>query len=388
MNRSIILTLGVVALVFGATSSHGAVAYLASSAEPTPAQRLERIVLSADGQGFMRAGSKTPFRPWGVNYGNRGRLLEDFWEREWPTVAGDFREIKQMGGNVVRVHLQFGRFMDAPGQPNPAALKQLDRLLVLAETTGLYLDVTGLGCYRPADTPKWYDALDEKSRWEAQAAFWRAVARQCAGSSAVFCFNLMNEPISPAAKGTNWYSGKLLGDFDFLQYISREPAGRTRGEIAAAWIDKLTASIRGQDRTGLITVGMLPWVTGWQHLSGFVPKEVAPHLDFLSVHLYPKTKQPEEAPRALRECAVGKPVVIEETFPLECAVEELESFLRSSRDIACGWIWHYDGATVEDYDALERDGKLTVPQAIWRQGLRSFVRLKLELAPVAKRNEK
>ena len=85
---------------------------------------------------------------------------------------------------------------------------------------------------------------------------------------------------------------------------------------------------------------------------------------------------------------VGREAIIEETFPLECAVEELESFLRSSRDIACGWIWHYDGATVEDYDALERDGKLTVPQAIWRQGLRSFVRLKPELAPVAKRNEK
>jgi hypothetical protein len=349
-----------------------------SSAAPTPATRLERIVLSADGDGFMRAESKTPFRPWGVNYGNRGRLIEDFWEQEWDTVAGDFREIKQIGGNVVRVHLQFGRFMDAPDKPNSTALRQLGRLLALAETTGLYLDVTGLACYRPADTPKWYDALAQKSRWEAQAAFWRAVAGQCAESPAVFCYGLMNEPLSPAAKRTNWYSGKLLGDYDFLQYIARDPAGRTRGEIVIAWIDKLTAAIREKDHTRLITVGLLPWVTGWQHLSGFVPKDVAPHVDFLSVHIYPKTKQPDEAPRALRECAVGKPVVIEETFPLECTVEELETFLRSSRDIACGWIWHYDGATVEDYDALEGGGKLTLPQALWRQGMRSFIRLKPE----------
>ena len=47
----------------------------------------------------------------------------------------------------------------------------------------------------------------------------------------------------------------------------------------------------------MITVGMLPWVTGWQHLSGFLPAEVAKHVDFLSVHIYPKTKKPAEAPR-------------------------------------------------------------------------------------------
>jgi CubicO group peptidase (beta-lactamase class C family) len=199
----------------------------------------------------------------------------------------------------------------------------------------------------------------------------------------VFCYDLINEPISPAAPGTNWYSGKLFGGYDFLQYIARDPAGRTRGKIAAAWIDKLTAAIRQKDRTRLITVGLLPWVTGWQHLSGFVPKDIAPHVDFLSVHIYPKTKQPDEALRALRECAVGKPVVIEETFPLECSIEELENFLRSSRDLACGWIWHYDGTTVQDYDALERDKKLTLPQAIWRASLQSFIRLKPEFVPAA-----
>src|SRR5439155_9687444 len=136
---------------------------------------------------------------------NRGRLIEDFWEQEWETVAEDFRKIKRMGANVVRVHLQFGRFMKSPNQPNPTAFKQLARLLILAETTGVYLDLTGLACYRPADRPKWYDALDDKSRWEAQAMFWRAVAETCAQSPAVFCYDLMNEPISPARKGTNWY---------------------------------------------------------------------------------------------------------------------------------------------------------------------------------------
>src|SRR4030095_8313970 len=113
-----------------------------------------------------------------------------------------------------------------------------------------------------------------------------------------------------------WYSGALLGGLDFLQFIGRENAGRPRMEIAAAWIETLTAAIREKDKETMITVGMLPWVTGWQHMSGFLPKEVAKHVDFLSVHIYPKTKDPAEAARALEECDAGKPLVIEETFPL------------------------------------------------------------------------
>jgi hypothetical protein len=90
--------------------------------------------------------------------------------------------------------------MSSPDQPNTHALKQLRRMLSLAQSNRLYLDVTGLACYRPADTPKWYDALDERARWNAQANFWRAVARECASSPAVFCYDLMNEPISPGDK--------------------------------------------------------------------------------------------------------------------------------------------------------------------------------------------
>jgi hypothetical protein len=254
----------------------------------------------------------------------------------------------------------------------------------LSEKTGVYLDLTGLACYRPADVPTWYDALDDERRWKAQAAFWRAVAAECKGKPAVFCYDLMNEPISPAAKGDKWYSGNLFGGYDFVQYIARDPRGRTRTEVAVAWIDRLTAAIRAEDPETLITVGMLPWTTGWKHLSGFIPQEVAKHVDFLSVHIYPKTKQPEEAQRALAECRAEKPVVIEETFPLECSVEELEAFLRDSRGAASGWIWHYDGITVAEYEALEKGGKLTLPQALWLSALRSFVRARAEFVERAR----
>lgn len=84
---------------------------------------MERIVVAPDGKGFTTAQSRQRFVPWGMNYGNAGRLMEDFWDKEWPALAGDFRELKELGANVVRVHLQFGKFMAAPDQANPGALK-------------------------------------------------------------------------------------------------------------------------------------------------------------------------------------------------------------------------------------------------------------------------
>ena len=41
----------------------------------------------------------------------KGRLIEDYWEAEWPKVETDFRAMRRMGANVVRVHLQLGKFM-------------------------------------------------------------------------------------------------------------------------------------------------------------------------------------------------------------------------------------------------------------------------------------
>jgi hypothetical protein len=316
-----------------------------------------------------------------MNYGNAGRLMEDFWDHEWETIAGDFRELKALGANVVRVHLQFGKFMRGPRVVNEAALQQLTRLLRLAEETGLYLDITGLACYRKADVPSWYDALDERARWDTQAFFWGTVAVQCAKSPAVFCYDLINEPLAPGQKRNahEWYSGKTFGGYDFLQFIALDPAGRRREEIAVAWIETMTRAIREKDPARLITVGLLPWVKGWGHLCGFLPESVAPKLDFMSVHIYPDTAKLDEAEESLRRVAVGKPVVIEETFALTCSTSELEEFLRESRGKACGWIGHYDGTPLEELDLLARENKITVSQAIMRDWLKLFVRLKPEL---------
>ena len=121
--------------------------------------------------------------------------------------------MKNLRANVVRVHLQFGRFMTSADRPDAANLQRLKKLVQLAEETGLYLDITGLGCYHASDVPPWYDALDEKARWAVQGRFWEAVAGRCSRSPAVFCYDLMNEPLSPGGtrKPGDWYSGSDLG---------------------------------------------------------------------------------------------------------------------------------------------------------------------------------
>ena len=115
--------------------------------------------------------------------------------------------------------------MLGPDKPNPEALDKLARLVRLAEQTGLYLDVTGLACYRKADVPAWYDALSESKRWQAQAQFWDAIAARCANSPAIFCYDLMNEPgvAGEPRKPGDWYFGPF-GGLNFCQFINLDPA--------------------------------------------------------------------------------------------------------------------------------------------------------------------
>jgi hypothetical protein len=314
--------------------------------------RMEAVKVSAGGNGFVFHPSGRPFVPWGFNYDHdeNGRLLEDYWETEWPKVEEDFREMKQLGANVVRVHLQFGRFMLNESQPNTNSLARFAHLLRLAERTGLYLDVTGLGCYHKQDVPAWYDVFDEDHRWAAQANFWRAIARAGRGSPAIFCYDLMNEPVAPhkAGVGKDWL-GPPFGGKHFVQWISREGNRRERPEIARAWIRQLVAAIRAEDSSHLITVGLVDWSLPRPGLdSAFHPAVIAPELDFLSVHIYPERGKVTEAIETLKLFNVGKPVVIEETFPLKCSREEFDEFFHRSKPHAAGWIGFYWGRTPDE----------------------------------------
>jgi hypothetical protein len=166
-----------------------AFAVAASFAAAAPAEDMEWITVGKDKKSFVLEASGKPFVAWGFNYDHdeKGRLIEDYWDDEWEKVKTAFARMRKLGANVVRFHLQVGRFMTAADTPNEAALKRLDALLKLAEREHLHLDLTGLGCYHKNDVLAWYDELSEEKCWEAQARFWTAVARRCAKRRAIFC---------------------------------------------------------------------------------------------------------------------------------------------------------------------------------------------------------
>ena len=205
-------------------------------------------------------------------------------------------------------------------------------MVALAEKLGVYLDVTGLACYRKKDVPEWYDRLDEDQRWAVQSRFWEAVAGRCARSPAVFCYDLMNEPVVPGGPG-NPATGlaRLSGRRGyFVQFITLDQKDRPRPAIARQWCHRLVAAIRKHDQRHPVTVGLVPWSLDRPGLtSGFVPKKIAAELDFVAVHLYPEKDKIKEAMETLSGFDVGKPVVIEEMFPLKCSIPEFERFSTS-----------------------------------------------------------
>src|SRR5262249_35811739 len=81
----------------------------------------------------------------------------------------------------------------------------------------------------------------------------------------------------------------------------------------------------------------------------FYSKAVSKNLDFVSLHFYPKQGEVAKALKALAVYDIGKPIVIEEMFPLNCSVAELDQFIEGSKTIASGWLGFYWGKTIDEY---------------------------------------
>jgi hypothetical protein len=315
------------------------------------------IALDKNGAGFVLSPSGARFIPWGFNYSrdDKFRLLEDYWDADgpdgWEKVDRDFREMKHLGANVVRIHLQFAKFMDTADKPNQRNLARLSRLIELAEDLGLYLDITGLGTYRVAEVPAWYRNAPEKDHWAAQARFWEIVAQLCAPHPGVFAFNVMNEPLATSAKRPpgEWTHPAEMQGLRYVEFINLDPAGRKPPDIAKAWLDQMTQAIRKYDRRHLITVGLI-WVDNAhpENAAGFPPAKIASDVDFFAVHVYPDKGKVDVALSSLARYKIGKPIVVEETFPLRCTPIEFADFIRRSRGIAAGWLEHYWSRTPED----------------------------------------
>jgi len=324
---------------------------------------LQRIRVSENGKGFEFSESKKPFVPWGFNYlGVFDHLAEEDWETAagWARIEKDFKEMRKLEANVIRWHLQFETFMKAADQPNAEQLARLKKLLKLARENQLYLDLTGLNCFRLKRIPAWYDALSEQERWKAQAVFWEAIAETCAKDPIVFCYDLMNEPVigEPGKDQHPWLGGEL-GGFHFVQRICNKPAGRENSAIGAAWVKQLVEAIKKRDPETLVTVGIIPWALVWPNAKDpFYTSDTSKLLDFVSVHVYPKTGGLEKELAGMATYDLGKPIVIEEFFPMHCSLAELDKFVQAASKLEKGKV---TGVDLAGSEPLLEVGGIKVP---------------------------
>jgi hypothetical protein len=291
--------------------------------------------IKVQGKQFVDENGKI-FKPWGFNYNPGDELLEDSWytDTTWETIKRNFREMKSLDANVIRIHLDFDKFMLSADKPNNKALNRLKELVDYSEKVGLYLDITGLACYRASDMPAWYASLHEKDRWAAQTVFWQSIAKKVGHSNAVMAYDLMNEPAVPKKDTDSWFAGPKLGGFNFVQYITREPAGRRYDTIMRVWMRQLSAGIREYDKKTLITVGLLPL--------GNVAK-YSDCLDYISTHIYPETGKIDKWVKFACDNAnrCPKPLIVEEIFPLSANSTDTKLFINRTKSSVAGYISFY-----------------------------------------------
>jgi len=314
----------------------------------------EFIRVSDDGRYFVGARSGRRFVPLGFNYDHdeHCRLLEDYWHDEWEKVVVDMNTMRDLGANVIRIHLQLAKFLRSPTEGDERELAQLDRLIKLADELGLYLDLVGLCCYHRWEAPEWYDTMDYRERWHVQAFFWEMIAKRYRNQPAIFCFDLMNEPVVPGkTRPAGGWLGKEYAGKSYIQFITLEGMAGNRGGIAIEWLQQLKQAIRKHDKHHLVTVGLVDWSLSSSSMkSGFFPKKVVNEVDFISAHLYPEAGKPEEMLNILKGFCVGKPVVIDETFQLKCSVPEQEWFLSEAEKYASGFMMFYTDFLSERID--------------------------------------
>jgi hypothetical protein len=327
---------------------------------------LETVKVAADKKGFILHPSGERYVPWGHNYASVD-ILERL-AKDPERVEREFSEMKVAGTTVARIHPELPRILSGPQEVDAKGVVSIKQLLKIAEQTGIHLKITGLANYRIKDRVAWYDELPEQDRWQTQAFFWETIARACSDSPAVFTYDLVNEPGAAGKPEDGWYLGRM-GDVEFCQRLSLNSGERSGDEIFREWTKLMVSAIHKHDKTHLITMGMLPFPGAY--------KAASEQLDFVSPHLYPKTGKVDEEIALLKKFDWGKPIVIGETFPLSCGLDDERDFLLKSREFAHGWIGHWPDESPAELAELKKTGKATIQNAIWL----SWVELFKEIGP-------
>lgn len=372
------------------------------SDKQTPLQRIgvQGLAFAASSEGA----ASRPFIPWGFNYDRtvvdgRDMLLEDVLREQPGIVAEDFAAMRRLGGNTVRIFISTYEILSGPDAVAPEGLVRLDSVLQMADDAGIKVILVGLATIRPATIPAWMQSASDEQMEAAEVLFWKTVARACRGRSAIFAYDLQNEPV------VHWSDSDslIVGCFDMPDgqrfcYVhqhyrhinakwtrhvqakygteqtlkARWPdyprAGESWDKIAGAafdgkdprraeyaawnkgvfadWAKRLAAAIRAEDDTHLITVGALN------------PVPLAEAVDFYCYHLYPLAaaagedylaKSRADWQMRLAKIPTDKPLIIEEFFPMWMPAtvkpaEVLDAMLATTHDRCSGWVSFYWGS--------------------------------------------
>jgi hypothetical protein len=382
----------------------------AGAGEVSVSGKLPRIRVDAAGQGFVDAAGQR-FTPCGVSYYRPGTgWAPQLWKQfDAEATRQDFQRMKRMGMNVVRVFVTFGSFHTQPGQLDASGLAAFDRMLELADETGLYLHPTGPDHWE--GMPPWthglggvFDNFANEACLKALEDFWRMFAGRYRGRTTIWAYDLRNEPKTawdtPQSR-VKWEAWRAAHQQPLVPVPDKKAAPsailadyqRFRESLAEAWVARQAQAIRAADPQALVTVGLLQWSVPAQRITadqytGFRPETIARHLDFLELHFYPLAKgvyryenqAAEEANLAVLECMArecakpGKPLVIAEfgwygggsldpggkPAGEEQQARWCQRLVEVTAPMACGWInWGlYDVPEAKDVSRLT--GLITV----------------------------
>ena len=323
---------------------------------------LPGIVLALGGHGFQTETGQ-PFVPFGVTYYRPGTgWAPQVWKQfDAAATERDFKRMKALGVNCVRVFLTFSSFLPEPDKVSEEGFRKFDKFLDLAERERMYVHPTGPDYWE--GTPAWatVDHYADETMLRALEYYWKEFATRYKGRNVIFAIDLLNEPSiswDNAMMRTKW-GAWVHGRYPNAEALARawgESAGKVayesppippprnapgskwlldyqhfREAVAQEWVRRQVTAIKSVDPHRLVTTGLIQWsvpslLPGVQHYSGFRPAEMAPLLDFLEVHFYPLehgfysyTSTGEEAKNltylegVVREVAApGKAVVLEE----------------------------------------------------------------------------
>ncbi len=337
-----------------------------------PAAGPEPVRIKADGSGFEGAVSLRPFSVWG------GDLP---YPQPITTMVDDFRDVRRMGANTIRLLLETEDLVNAPScggcapTINATALNQLGDVATAADQTGIYLDITGIGIdshHGPVNMTEtnpfhsWYDDLgssgaDEQLRWQAQTVFWGAVANKLRTHNSTLLYDLVNEPTfapTPTTPATTWcFSNNPLpsdtscwnqNPVKSLTDPTNPTITRTPQAVVSAWFGGMRNAIRATDTTHPISVGVIsainPTLTGCAGLYGSAAIG-ATGAELTLPHFYPNAAGEADQARQTVECKLpNKPQIIEETYSQGDPVT-LEKYITDTSAVSAGYLGHFIGGT-------------------------------------------